>query len=166
MSVNSNGRLKRRPRDQTAGIALGDLMRSTPGLALAAALAACTWLGPACASEPLHCGRFAQETLPSPIPQKGMHALDRAEEITRAVKSAAYVVLFFGDSLTEHWDSTVWAQSLAPRGALNAGGSGDRTAASPGDEHSTARPVAARGIADGSALCCNHPGRNERSGRH
>ena len=50
--------------------------------ALAAALAACTWLGPACASEPLHCGRFAQETLPSPIPQKGVHALDRAEEIT------------------------------------------------------------------------------------
>ena len=78
-------------------------------------------------SAPLHCGRFAQETLPSPIPQKGVHALDRVEEITRAVKSAAYVVLFFGDSLTEHWDSTVWAQSLAPRGALNAGVSGDRT---------------------------------------
>ena len=126
-NVGSNGRLKRRPRDQTAGTALGDLMRRTPGVALAAALAACTWLGPACASEPLHCGRFAQETLPSPIPQKGMHALDRAEEITRAVKSAAYVVLFFGDSLTEHWDSTVWAQSLAPRGALNAGVGGDRT---------------------------------------
>ena len=120
-------RLKRRPRDQTAATALADLMCRTSGVALAAALAACTWLGPACASEPLHCGRFAQETLPSPIPQKGVHALDRVEEITRAVKSAAYAVLFFGDSLTEHWDSTVWAQSLAPRGALNAGVSGDRT---------------------------------------
>ena len=36
-------------------------------------------------------------------------------------------MLIFGDSLTEGWDATVWERSLAPRGALNAGVSGDRT---------------------------------------
>jgi len=51
-------RLKQRPRDQTAATALADLMRRTSG----ATLAACTWLGPARASEPLHWRRFAQDT--------------------------------------------------------------------------------------------------------
>jgi lysophospholipase L1-like esterase len=49
------------------------------------------------------------------------------EWITRAVKSGLYSVFFFGDSLTEGWNGTVWERSLASRGALNAGVSGDRT---------------------------------------
>jgi len=36
-------------------------------------------------------------------------------------------ILFFGDSLIEGWDATIWERSLASRGALNAGVSGDRT---------------------------------------
>jgi len=43
------------------------------------------------------------------------------------VKSSPYSVVFFGDSLTEGWDTAVWEHYLAPRGVLNAGVSGDRT---------------------------------------
>lgn len=36
-------------------------------------------------------------------------------------------VLFLGDSLTEHWDSALWRERLAPLGAVNYGVSGDGT---------------------------------------
>jgi lysophospholipase L1-like esterase len=101
-------------------------MRCNPGVALAA-LAACFSLGPACVAEPVHCGPFAHEQLPIPMPSPYSSALERAKWISQAVKSSLYSVLFFGDSLTEGWDAAVWERSLAPRGALNAGVSGDRT---------------------------------------
>jgi len=43
------------------------------------------------------------------------------------VNNTPYSVLFFGDSLTEGWDPVLWERSLAPRGVLNAGISGDFT---------------------------------------
>jgi beta-glucosidase len=49
------------------------------------------------------------------------------EQISDAVTSTSYSVLFFGDSLTEGWDAAVWDRTLGPRGVLNAGVSGDRT---------------------------------------
>jgi len=61
--------------------------------------------------------------MPSPYPSK----LERLNSINQAVKSSRYSILFFGDSLTEGWDAAIWERSLAPRGALNAGVSGDRT---------------------------------------
>jgi lysophospholipase L1-like esterase len=99
-------------------------MRRNLRVALAAALAACVSLGPACATEAVRCGPFAHEQLPAPAPSP---YLERAKRINQAVKSTRYSVLFFGDSLTEGWDAAVWKTSLAPRGALNAGVSGDRT---------------------------------------
>src|SRR6202048_3972753 len=101
-------------------------MRCNPGVALAAR-AACFSLGPACAAEPVHCGPFAHEQLPTPMPSPYSSALERAKWINQAVKSSRYSILFFGDSLTEGWDAAVWERSLASRGALNAGVSGDRT---------------------------------------
>ena len=53
--------------------------------------------------------------------------MERAKSINQAIRSRRYSILFFGDSLTEGWDAAVWEKSLAPRGALNAGVSGDRT---------------------------------------
>jgi hypothetical protein len=61
--------------------------------------------------------------MPPPYPS----ALERMKWINQAVKSAPYSILFFGESLTEGWDTEVWKRTLASRGALNAGVSGDRT---------------------------------------
>jgi beta-glucosidase len=82
---------------------------------------------PACATEILRCARFDQGELPAPVPSPYPSAIELAKRISQTVKSAPHSVLFFGDSLTEGWDATVWQHSLAPRGALNAGVSGDRT---------------------------------------
>jgi lysophospholipase L1-like esterase len=101
-------------------------MRRNPGVVLAA-LAAGISLGPACAAESVRCGPFAHEQLLAPVPSPYPSALERAKSINQAVKSGPYSILFFGDSLTEGWDAAVWEKSLAPRGALNAGVSGDRT---------------------------------------
>jgi beta-glucosidase len=101
-------------------------MRRNPGVLLAA-LAACISLGPACAAEGVRCGSFAHEQLPAPVPSPYPSALERAKSINQAVKSGRYSILFFGDSLTEGWDAAVWEKSLAARGTLNAGVSGDRT---------------------------------------
>jgi lysophospholipase L1-like esterase len=106
--------------------ALDQLMRCNLRV-LAAALVACISLGPACAAEAVRCGRFAQAQLPAAVPSPYPSALERVKLINQAVKSTRYSVLFFGDSLTERWDAAVWEKSLAPRGALNAGVSGDRT---------------------------------------
>jgi len=101
-------------------------MRRNPGVLLAA-LAACISFGPACAAEGVRCGSFAHEQLPAPVPSPYPSALERAKSISQAVKSRGYSILFFGDSLTEGWDTAVWEKSLASRGVLNAGVSGDRT---------------------------------------
>ena len=79
------------------------------------------------AIEVLRCERFDQGELPVPIPSPYPSAVARADRISDAVKSASHSIVFFGDSLTEGWDTAVWEHYLAPRGLLNAGVSGDRT---------------------------------------
>ena len=87
-------------------------------LVLLAAIAASA---PVCAAETVQCARFSREELPAPVPSPYPSAVERLEQINRAVKSTSYSVLFLGDSLTEGWDATVWDRNLASRGALNAG---------------------------------------------
>jgi len=82
---------------------------------------------PALATEILRCARFDQGELPVPEPSPYPSAIARADRISQAVTSAPYSVVFFGDSLTEGWDTAVWEHYLLPRGVLNAGVSGDRT---------------------------------------
>src|SRR5204863_6117121 len=89
--------------------------------------AACAPMGSGRAADTVPCGPFAHERLPSPVPPPYASAVERANSITQAVKSSRHSILFFGDSLTEGWDPTVWDRSLGSRGALNAGVSGDRT---------------------------------------
>jgi beta-glucosidase len=84
-------------------------------------------MGPGRAADIVPCGPFAHEPLPPPVPSPYASAVERANSITQAVKSSRHSILFFGDSLTEGWDPAVWEQYLEPRGALNAGVSGDRT---------------------------------------
>src|SRR5215831_15906749 len=102
-------------------------MRHSRGPVLAAALAVFRCFEPACAEETLPCARFSREELPAPMPSPYPSKLERLNWINQAVKSSRYSILFFGDSLTEGWDAAVWERSLASRGALNAGVSGDRT---------------------------------------
>ena len=102
-------------------------MRDNRGPVLAAALAALACLEPASAAETPNCARFSREELPTPVPSGYPSALERLKWINQAVKSTRHSILFFGDSLTEGWDATVWERTLASRGALNAGVSGDRT---------------------------------------
>jgi lysophospholipase L1-like esterase len=79
----------------------------------------------------LACGHFTQDQLPAPEPREAASAKKRFEEINAAVKSQPYRVIFFGDSLTERfetWDAPdLWRQHMASRGVLNAGVNGDRT---------------------------------------
>ena len=96
-------------------------------LTVATAIAALAVGRPAFATEILRCARFDQGELPVPAPSPYPSAIARADRISYAIKSAPYSVIFFGDSLTEGWDTGVWEHSLAPRGVLNAGVSGDRT---------------------------------------
>ena len=84
-------------------------------------------MGPSRAADTVPCGRFAHEPLPPPVSSPYASAVERANSITQAVKSSRHPILFFGDSLTEGWDPTVWDRSLGSRGGLNAGVSGDRT---------------------------------------
>ena len=102
-------------------------MRHNLVLALAAALTAFACLEPASIAETLRCARFSREELSAPMPPPYPSALERMKWINQAVKSTPYSILFFGDSLTEGWDAEVWERTLASRGALNAGVSGDRT---------------------------------------
>jgi lysophospholipase L1-like esterase len=103
------------------------MQRPRPGAAFAAALSACISLAPARAGETVRCAAFANEALPTPTPSSYPSAVERAKSINQAVKSTRYSIIFFGDSLTEGWNRTVWEEHLAPRGALNAGVGGDRT---------------------------------------
>jgi len=102
-------------------------MRHNRAPVLAAAFAAFACFEPACAEETLPCARFSREESPAPMPSPYPSKLERLNSINQAVKSSRYSILFFGDSLTEGWDAAIWERSLAPRGALNAGVSGDRT---------------------------------------
>lgn len=65
--------------------------------------------------------------MPSPAPQSDQHFLERFHSINHAVQQHTYSIIFFGDSLTEDWDTAIWHQYLAPHGTLNAGIRGDRT---------------------------------------
>src|ERR1700724_3777214 len=118
---------KRRRRDEADATAFARLMRCNQGVALVAGLVACASFGLACAAAAERCGPFAHEQLPAPVPSPYPSAMERAKSINQAIRSRRYSILFFGDSLTEGWDAAVWEKSLAPRGALNAGVSGDRT---------------------------------------
>ena len=105
----------------------------TTGLA---ALCLCLplWAQTASPSRPepgLACGHFTQDQLPQPEPREAASAKKRFEEINAAVKTQPYRVIFFGDSLTERfetWDAPqLWREHMTPRGVVNAGVSGDRT---------------------------------------
>ena len=77
------------------------------------------------------CGHFTQDQLPQPEPQGTASAKKRFEEINAAVKVQPYRMIFFGDSLTERfetWDAPqLWQEHMAARGVLNAGVGGDLT---------------------------------------
>jgi lysophospholipase L1-like esterase len=79
----------------------------------------------------LACGHFTQNQLPDPAPQETGLAKKRFEEISAAVRTQPYRVIFFGDSLTERfetWDAPqLWQEHMGARGVLNAGVGGDVT---------------------------------------
>ena len=82
---------------------------------------------PARAGDIVPCAQFTHDGPPQPMARGDQRGLERLEWINQAVKTAPHSALFLGDSLTEHWDTTSWERSLAPRGVLNAGISGDFT---------------------------------------
>jgi hypothetical protein len=95
-----------------------------------AALVSCSPLqakGPVAAETALRCRAFAAEAAPSARPREAVSAVRSFERIKAAVRAEPYRVLFLGDSLTERFDPLVWHEHMAPRGALNAGVSGDRS---------------------------------------
>jgi lysophospholipase L1-like esterase len=75
----------------------------------------------------LPCPQFMLEGPPQPTARGDRSGRERLERINQAVKSVPHSALFLGNSLTEGWDSASWETSLAPRGVLNAGISGDFT---------------------------------------
>jgi lysophospholipase L1-like esterase len=95
--------------------------------ALVALLVTAASGGLAHAADSLPCAQFTRDGPPQPAPRNDSRGLERLERINQAVKNVPYSVLFLGDSLTEGWGQTSWATSLAPRGVLNAGISGDFT---------------------------------------
>jgi lysophospholipase L1-like esterase len=101
------------------------------GLAAIAALALFCRCEPAQAEAALHCGHFTQDQMPAPEPREAAAVRKRFEQINAAVKTEPYRVLFFGDSLTERfetWDAPqIWREHMVPRGVLGAGVNGDRT---------------------------------------
>jgi lysophospholipase L1-like esterase len=109
-------------------------MRVVAPIAFAALLPFCRLEAAQAQSAPqpaLRCGHFTQDQLPAPEPREAAAARKRFEEINAAVKTQPYRVLFFGDSLTERfetWDAPqLWREHMTPRGVLNAGVNGDRT---------------------------------------
>src|SRR5689334_8942577 len=69
----------------------------------------------------VHCKPFASAvSVPSPAPQADPEAIQRVQEIDHQANAASYRVLFFGDSLTQKWDTSIWEQHFAPLGAMNA----------------------------------------------
>jgi beta-glucosidase len=56
--------------------------------------------------------------------------MSRHDSLTRLLKTNAYDVVFFGDSIVQQWESTgrtVWDAAFAPLHSLNAGFGGDHT---------------------------------------
>jgi lysophospholipase L1-like esterase len=98
----------------------------------AAMLAAAVLIGVAPARAQLKCGPFSP-TVAAPAPRVDVAAVKTFERINADVKSEPYRVLFFGDSITERWEMSlwdakpVWDANMPKRGVLNAGVSGDRT---------------------------------------
>lgn len=96
---------------------------STPAPARLAALlllAACTSAPP----WPL----VPQHVATLPAPHVG--AEGRTQAVAKAARESRAELLLVGDSITQGWESdgaAVWARSLAPRGAINLGVSGDQT---------------------------------------
>jgi hypothetical protein len=93
---------------------IGSIPNPNVCLLVAIAIAALFSRSPAFAAEILRCARFDQGELPVPAPSPYPSAIARADLISHAVKSAAYSIVFFGDSLTEGWDPAVWEHYLAP----------------------------------------------------
>jgi lysophospholipase L1-like esterase len=87
--------------------------------------------GSAWAETTLPCSRFSENVPPAPEPRSANWPLQRFEKINAAVKAQPHRVLFFGDSLVEHFEigegGPSWREYLAPRQVLDAGVSGDRT---------------------------------------
>jgi lysophospholipase L1-like esterase len=77
--------------------------------------------------QPVHCGPFAEGSLPQPTPQTDQEAVERFQEIDREAKARSHTVVFLGDSLTRKWDLSIWDQHFAGLNAMNAGVNGDRT---------------------------------------
>jgi lysophospholipase L1-like esterase len=86
---------------------------------------------PARAEPALPCGRFSENAQPAPEPRSANWPVQRLDKINAAVKTQPHRVLFFSDSLVEHFEigegAAVWREHLAPREVLDAGVSGDRT---------------------------------------
>lgn len=102
-------------------------LRRSAAAVLLAVLVVIASSGAAHTEQSLQCGRFSLGELPRPMPRSSPYALERLDRINDAVRSVPHSVLFLGDSLTEGWDPDAWQRTLAPRGVLNAGISGDRT---------------------------------------
>ena len=88
--------------------------------------------GPQSRPEPaLACGHFTRDQMPPPKPREDALAKKRLEEINAAVKTQPYPIIFFGDSLTERfetWDAPqLWREHMGMRGVLNAGVGADLT---------------------------------------
>lgn len=80
-------------------------------------LAACTSLPP-----------LPSHVATEPAPHVGAEA--RTQALAQRARGSQAEVLLLGDSITEGWESAgaaVWARSLAPRGAIGLGVSGDQT---------------------------------------
>src|SRR5947209_19015600 len=94
---------------------------------LLALLVAAASGGLARADDSLPCAQFTRDGPPQPTPRSDPRGIERLDSINQAVKNVPHSVLFLGNSLTEGWGPASWATSLAPRGVLNAGISGDLT---------------------------------------
>jgi lysophospholipase L1-like esterase len=103
------------------------LLSSHPRSALLALLVAAASGGLARAADSQPCAPFTREGPPQPTSRSDPRGLQGLERINQAVKNVPHSVLFLGNSLTEGWGPASWATSLAPRGVLNAGISGDFT---------------------------------------
>ncbi len=79
----------------------------------------------ACSSPP---APLPQHVATLPAPHVGAEA--RTQALAERARGSTAELLLIGDSITEGWETAgaaVWARSLAPRGAVNLGVSGDQT---------------------------------------
>ncbi|HEX3864630.1 MAG TPA: GDSL-type esterase/lipase family protein [Stellaceae bacterium] len=97
------------------------------GFFVAVVLAAAAVAIPAGAEATLRCGPFTSDVLAAPEPREAPAMVRRFENLSVAVKTQPYRVLFFGDSITQRFDPQIWQSDMAPRGVFNAGINGDRT---------------------------------------